>query len=252
MISIVIPMFNASEFIGRTIGSCLSQTYLPKEIILVDDCSTDDSVKVVSKYIEEYEGSVKIILEVLANNSGPSKVRNRAWNLASERYVSFLDADDRFLPEKLEVMHSFLERENTVVLLGHEYGIDKIDESSESEYIELGVKDFLKKNYFTTSAVIVKREIEERFDETMRYTEDQDLFLRVTQKYNKTYYLNQELVLRDREMNEEGGLSGNRWAMRKGEMKMYYKYCKSNSIMILFPLFAAYSLSKHTLKMLKG
>ena len=252
MISIVIPMFNASEFIGRTIGSCLSQTYLPKEIILVDDCSTDDSVKVVSKYIEEYEGSVKIILEVLANNSGPSKVRNRGWDLASARYVSFLDADDRFLPEKLEVMHSFLERENTVVLLGHEYGIDKIDESSESEYIELGVKDFLKKNYFTTSAVIVKREIEERFDETMRYTEDQDLFLRVTQKYNKTYYLNQELVLRDREMNEEGGLSGNRWAMRKGEMKMYYKYCKSNSIMILFPLFAAYSLGKHTLKMLKG
>ena len=104
----------------------------------------------------------------------------------------------------------------------------------------------------TTSAVVIRQNIEERFDETMRYTEDQDLFLRLTQRYNKTYYLKEELVLRERDMNAAGGLSGNLWAMRSGEIKMYRKFCKAQGLMVLFPLFLGYSLAKHLLKSLKG
>ena len=245
-------MFNAFLSIEKTLESCTNQTYIPKEIIIVDDWSTDKSLQIVHQWKKQYIGSITIFIEQLKQNSGPSKARNRGWELATSDYVAFLDADDCFVPEKLETVHKVLDDKKDVILLGHNYTIGSVYEQSSEGLEQLYTKDFLKKNYFTTSAVVVKREIEERFDETMRYTEDQDLFLRLTQKYDKTYYLKQALVLRDRGMNEEGGLSGNLWAMRKGEIKMYYKYCKSTRTMLLLPLFASFSLSKHVLKMIKG
>ena len=250
--SIIIPMFNASKSIEHTLESCIDQTYMPLEIIIVDDCSTDESLHVVLRWKEKYTGSMKILLKQLVQNSGPAKARNKGWDLATGEYIAFLDADDSFVLEKLATVHKVLKVKKNVILLGHEYGIGTVDESKSKGLVQLHRGDFLKKNYFTTSAVIVKRDLEERFDETMRYTEDQDLFLRLTHKYDKTYYLKQKLVLRDRRMNEEGGLSGNKWAMRKGEIIMYYKYCKTNRIMLLFPLFTVFSLSKHVLKMIKG
>ena len=252
MFSIIIPMFNASDTIEKTLDSCVNQNSAPKEIIIIDDCSTDNSILVVKQWRKSYTGSIDIMLEKLEKNSGPAKARNRGWYLATSAYVAFLDADDHFVPEKLATVHKVLDDKKDVILLGHNYTIGSVYEQSSEGLEQLYTKDFLKKNYFTTSAVVVKREIEERFDETMRYTEDQDLFLRLTQKYDKTYYLKQVLVLRDRGMNEEGGLSGNLWAMRKGEIKMYYKYCKSTRTMLLLPLFASFSLSKHVLKMMKG
>ena len=108
------------------------------------------------------------------------------------------------------------------------------------------------KNFATTPSVIVKRKLEERFDKAMRYTEDHDLWLRITQKYGKTYFLDAILTVIDRPVRTEGGQSANLWAMRKGEIEMYRKYCKRNKSMLLFPIYTSYSLSKHILKMLKG
>ena len=250
--SIVIPLFNASNTILNALLFCKEQSFLPKEIIIVDDCSSDDSFKKVAKWKEAYCGDIKIIIEKLSRNSGPSKARNRGWELATGEYVVFLDADDRFEDNKLEVIHDFLSEYPHIVLLGHQYGFLGQTYVRSGTIRKLGKNNFLKKNYFTTSAVIVKRDIKERFDESMRYTEDQDLFLRVTQKYNETYMLESVLVLREREMNEKGGLSGNLWAMRKGEIKMYRKYCQGNNSILLFPFFLLYSLLKHSVKMIKG
>ena len=234
MFSIVIPMFNASEFIHKTLDSCINGMYLPIEIILVDDCSQDDSVKIINEYIDSYNGSVKIRSERLKENSGPSVARNRGWDLAIGEYVAFLDADDTFVAEKLAIIYEILCLKKDCILLGHDYTIGTEAERGNHGLLRLHTKDFLKKNYFTTSAVIIKRDIVERFDENMRYTEDQDLFLRVTEKYDKTYWLKQSLVLRDRGMNEIGGLSGDLWEMRKGEIQMYKNFCKSNDKIMLY------------------
>jgi len=114
------------------------------------------------------------------------------------------------------------------------------------------VKDLLLKNLFATPSVTVKCSISERFDESMRYTEDHDLWLRLTQKYDATYLLETVLTIIDRPVRSVGGQSANLWAMRKGEIKMYWKYCKKSIKMILFPLFLVFSLGKHLLKMIKG
>jgi len=246
--SIVIPMFNASEYIVKTLESCVEQSYLPKEIIVVDDRSSDNSVAVLQEWKENYEGTVEIVLKCLEVNSGPSKARNRGWDLASGEYVAFLDADDRFLDNKLEVIHRILEDNKEIVLLGHGYSLAEQEQNTRSNLKKISTKDLLLKNLTTTPSVIVKRNIEERFDENMRYTEDHDLWLRITQKYDETYFLDTVLTIIDRPVRAEGGQSSNLWAMRKGEILMYKKFCKTNGVMILFPLFAAYSLLKHLIK----
>ncbi len=249
--SVVIPMFNASEHIMKTLESCVGQTYLPKEIIVVDDRSSDNSVAVLQEWKENYEGTVEIVLKCLEVNSGPSKARNRGWDLARGEYVAFLDADDRFLDNKLEVIHRILEDNKEIVLLGHGYSLAEQEQNTRSNLKKISTKDLLLKNLTTTPSVIVKRDIEERFDESMRYTEDHDLWLRITQKYDRTYFLNNVLTIIDRPVRAEGGQSSNLWAMRKGEIEMYRKFCKRNGVMILFPLFVAYSLAKHGIKTIR-
>ena len=250
--SIVIPTYNSEDTIICALNSCVEQTLLPLEIIVVDDASRDSTVNLVENWMVQYNGNVKIFVEVLETNSGPSIARNNGWNLATGNYVAFLDADDWYVDEKLKVIVPFLRDIPDIVLLGHSYAVSEQQDKSTSDLKHLATKQFLIKNYFTTSATIIKRDIEEQFDESMRYTEDQDLFLRLTYKYNKTYYLEEELTLRAREMNTLGGQSANLWAMRKGEIKMYWKFCKANALMVLFPLFLGYSLAKHTVKYLKG
>ena len=251
MFSVVIPMFNASQHIVKTLESCIEQTYLPQEIIVVDDCSSDDSYALVQKWIEQYSGEIEVVLEGLERNSGPSKARNVGWDLANAEYVAFLDADDRFISKKLETIAEVLHEQKEIVLLGHAYALVDQKKNDTSNLEKISTKDLLLKNLTTTPSVIVKRNIEERFDESMRYTEDHDLWLRITQKYDETYFLDTVLTIIDRPVRAEGGQSSNLWAMRKGEIQMYRKYCKANKMMILFPLFATFSLSKHFIKMIK-
>ena len=125
MFSIIIPTFNAAKTILKTLESCIEQTYVPKEIIIIDDCSTDDSYALVKNWKANYSGEVKVIVERLEVNSGPSKARNRGWELASAEYIAFLDADDRFVPKKLERVASVLKETEEIVLLGHAYSLDE-------------------------------------------------------------------------------------------------------------------------------
>ncbi len=252
MFSVIIPMYNASDTIVRTLDSCIAQTHLPKEIIIVDDCSSDDSYDLVQKWKENYRGKIEIILKRLEVNSGPSKARNRGWNLASAEYILFLDADDKFVSKKLEVLASVLGNHKEVVLLGHGYTLEDIPAIKEGKIDKVSTRELLLKNLTTTPSVAVKREIEERFDEAMRYTEDHDLWLRITQKYDETYFSDEILTIIGRPVRSTGGQSANLWAMRKGEIRMYEKFCKTNKLIVLFPLFAAFSLSKHFLKMIKS
>ncbi|HHD72490.1 MAG TPA: glycosyltransferase family 2 protein [Epsilonproteobacteria bacterium] len=250
--SIVIPLYNASGQIRRTLDSCVSQSYLPSEIIIVDDQSSDDSMNIIKAWENDYHGEVTIVIEQLPQNSGPAAARNRGWDLATGEYLAFLDADDRFVPEKLKHIVPMLENDPHIILLMHAYILPDKQAPKSTTLQKVSSRILLLKNLSATGAIIIKRSIPERFDESMRFTEDHDLWLRVTQAYDQTYHLDTALTIIDRPVRSSGGQSANVWAMRKGEIRMYKKYCKSSGIMILFPLFAAFSLSKHLLKLIKG
>ena len=94
-VSVIIPNYNYARFIGEAIESVLAQTYQPLEIIVVDDASTDDSIKV----IESFGDKVKLIRQ---ENGGVGKARNTGARNAGGDFLAFLDADDIWLPEKIE------------------------------------------------------------------------------------------------------------------------------------------------------
>lgn len=106
LVSIITPSYNCERFIAKTIESVLAQTYKNWEMIIIDDCSPDNSNKIIEEYIKK-DNRIKLIK--LKKNSGPAIARNRGIEEAKGRYIAFLDADDLWYPKKLEQQIVFMD-----------------------------------------------------------------------------------------------------------------------------------------------
>lgn len=122
LVSIIMPSWNTEKFIGETIQSVINQTYTNWELIIVDDCSTDDTDKIVSLF---KDNRIKYFHN--EENSGAALTRNKAMREAQGEWIAFLDSDDLWVPEKLEHQIMFMEK-NRYSLSFTEY--EKIDEES--------------------------------------------------------------------------------------------------------------------------
>lgn len=111
-ISIIIPVYNCEKYIEETIKNIQQQTYSNWEIILIDDASTDNSVKKMKSYVDQK----KIILICLPENKGPAYARNRGIERAKGRYICFQDADDLWENEKLEKQLSYMKQHQSSFL----------------------------------------------------------------------------------------------------------------------------------------
>ena len=117
LVSIITPTWNCAPFICETIKSVLAQTYQNWELIISDDCSTDNTYKVVEPYLA-MDSRIKYICN--DHNSGAAVTRNNALRVAKGHWIAFLDSDDLWLPEKLEHQVRFME-ENNYAFSYHEY-----------------------------------------------------------------------------------------------------------------------------------
>ena len=97
-VSIIVPMYNAEKFIGKTIESVLSQTYENWEMLIMNDVSTDNSLAVVNEYAKK-DDRIKVVNT--EKNMGVVKGRNHLIDLANGKYIAFLDADDYWHSQKL-------------------------------------------------------------------------------------------------------------------------------------------------------
>ena len=104
LVSIIMPSYNTGRFIKETIESVLSQSYQNWELLIVDDCSTDDTDEVVKPYLAD----VRISYIKNEKNSGAAVSRNRALREAKGKWIAFLDSDDLWEPEKLEKQIAFM------------------------------------------------------------------------------------------------------------------------------------------------
>lgn len=105
LVSIITPSYNSSKYIGKTIKSILSQTYTNWELIVIDDCSTDNSVEQLNIYADQ-DDRIKIIS--LEKNSGAAVARNTGIKYAQGRFIAFLDSDDTWNSNKLEKQIEFM------------------------------------------------------------------------------------------------------------------------------------------------
>jgi glycosyltransferase involved in cell wall biosynthesis len=121
-ISIITPSFNSENFIADTIESVIAQQFQDWEMLIVDDCSTDNSLEISKRYAERNE---RITAVQLSENSGAAVARNTAITKARGRYISFLDSDDLWLPHKLKTQIEFMTKNKAAFCFSAYHYIDK-------------------------------------------------------------------------------------------------------------------------------
>ncbi len=205
LVSIVIPLFNAKDYIAETIESVLKQSYKNIELIVVDDCSTDGSYELVEDFSKR-DSRVKLI-RLEQNFGGPAKPRNIGVKNSKGDYIAFLDADDIWEEEKLEVQIGLMEQEGYNFTSTNILNVDENLKDIDSRYSisnflrriskKRGVCDLIKNSFIATSSVVVKRDIIEKFSEDRDFisVEDLCLWIRLLDKKETKYsYISQKLV----------------------------------------------------------
>ncbi|HGE6932936.1 TPA: glycosyltransferase family 2 protein [Enterobacter cloacae] len=109
LISIIMPSFNSSGTISETLDSVIKQSYLNWELLITDDCSTDNTVSIIKEYASR-DSRIKIYSNLI--NSGAAVSRNNSIENANGDFLAFLDSDDLWLPHKLSKQHSFMKNNN--------------------------------------------------------------------------------------------------------------------------------------------
>ena len=107
LVSIITPSFNCCKYISTTIESVIDQTFTDWELIIVDDCSTDNSVEIINCYAK-LDQRIKPVF--LSSNQGTAAARNKGLLISNGRYIAFLDSDDVWLPNKLLVQINFMHK----------------------------------------------------------------------------------------------------------------------------------------------
>lgn len=183
-ISVVIPALNAARYLPEAIASVQAQTRAVAEVIVIDDCSTDDSVEVARSF-----GATCLST---ATNSGPSAARNLGLRAAQGDLIAFLDADDYWDPTHCETTAGLLDAhpETTVAFgLARTLGSTAISPAAQAP-VPQGVPGdvfwpLLERNFITQSGVVARREAllaVGGYDESMRHSEDYDLWLRLSRR----------------------------------------------------------------------
>lgn len=157
LVSVIIPTYNSEKYIDETLNSVLDQTYREFEIIIIDDCSNDNTWKIIKEYEKKYNNIVCLKQE---RNKGVAEARNRGINKATGRYIAFLDSDDLWYKKKLEEQLNFMKEKKSFFSYT---AIEMIDEEGKTlkgkrEVIEEIDYNFLLKNtMIATSSVIIDK-----------------------------------------------------------------------------------------------
>lgn len=234
-VSVIIPCYQSSQTISRAVASVVDQSLRPAEIILVDDGSSDDTLKLLKELQKKYgDNWVKII--ALEFNYGPSVARNTGWDLANQDYIAFLDADDAWHSEKLAIQYSWMFNHPKIALCGHAYRLIDFQSISSDFQFQPNFKthlfsknEMLFSNPFVTPSVMLKRNLNYRFNPKQRYCEDYLLWLQICLDGHQIAMLDVELTYIYKSFGKSG-LTRNLWQMKWGDTKNYWQLWKSKRI----------------------
>lgn len=240
-ITVIIPCYRCANKIARALDSVARQSLLPREVILVDDASGDDTLATLYQ-LQSRHGADWIKIIELTSNGGAGNARNAAWQLASQDYLAFLDADDVWHPQKLAIQYYWMCRHSVVVLTGHhcEIGTSSLTRVFDSNFVhhkKISRLHLLFSNRFSTPSVMVKRELPYRFYPEKRFSEDYLLWLLICFGEGNCYYLDLPLAYLDKAHFGVSGMSANLWQMQIGEIENYrilYNQKNINFAVLLF------------------
>jgi len=252
-ISVIIPMYNASQTIEKCLDSILKQTFIANyQIIIINDGSTDSSLDITKIYISNHEYPNFEIKIICQNNQGAACARNAGLLAVKGDWIAFLDSDDQWLPEKTKIQMNYLLAHTDVDMVAGIYGKDRFDRTKciRAENL-ITIKDQVFKNYFSPPTVMFRRSILKKIDlfiPNMRYFEEGYFFNNMV--YNgKCVLLNQKLAesITNKKSWGESGLSGNLSEMEKGELfNIYQAYKKKYISLPLYLCALFFSIIKYS------
>lgn len=242
-LTVVIPCYRCKDTIERAVASVAAQTWRPAELILVDDASGDITPEILY-YLQNRYGSnwIKVILR--QENGGPGVARNSGWDVATQPYVAFLDADDAWHPRKIEIQLKYMEAHPEVAITGHRSCWLREEEPLPPLPENYTIKpvprwQMLISNRLPTRTVMLKRNLDFRFEPAKRHSEDYLLWLRIVCSGYKAAFIDLEMAYLYKAPYGAGGLSGQLWEMEKGELDTYRRL--RNERLISWPTFLALS-----------
>lgn len=197
LVSVVIPAYNAAGFIRDAVESALAQPYPHKEIVVVDDGSTDDTVALLADYGER----IRVVQQA---NAGAGTTRNRGVRESCGEYIAFLDADDLWLGDKLGQQVGFLQDHSDIALVFHDWHVVDFGSPGDAALREQALapapratepaevcqrgwiyNELLFSSEVWTTAVMLRRNLFEAvggFDESLPQGQDLDLWLRISRQ----------------------------------------------------------------------
>lgn len=193
LVSIITPLYNSEKYIGETIESVLNQSYSNWEMIIIDDQSSDNGVEIVEKY-KKLDERIKLFLN--DKNIGVSDSRNRGIESSKGKYIAFLDSDDLWKKNKLEIQIKFME-ENRISISYTAY--EKLREVGKNKSkIEvpnkINYKKLLKGNLMGCLTVIIKKDFLGTFRFKNIKQEDYVLWLELLKETDYAYGIEESLA----------------------------------------------------------
>jgi glycosyltransferase involved in cell wall biosynthesis len=226
-ISVIIPCYRCADTIARAVASVDAQTMKAAELILVDDCSGDDTLETLRVIQQAYgEKWIKIISH--DENMGCGGARNIGWGIATQPYVAFLDADDVWVPHKVEIQYNWMRKHPHVPYTGHPVSVISGDNKQpadiigQPEFERVNARRLLFSNQFSAISIMAKRDMPYRYaSDGRRRTEDYLLSCQICLDGNPIYRCTEKLAAVHKPIFGAGGLSQDLWAMEKSELSVY-------------------------------
>lgn len=218
-VSIIMPSYNAAKFIAASIQSVIEQTYNNWELLITDDCSKDDTVKIVEQFLEKDN---RIKLFSTGKNSGAAVARNISLQNATGKYIAFLDSDDTWISNKLETQIKFMEKKNIAFSFSN-YSVMKEDGTLTGNIIHapkvIGYHGYLRNTIIGCLTVIIDREKTGNFlMPNIKTSEDMALWLDIMKRGYKAWGLQVPLAQYRVVSNS---LTSKKWIEAKYVWKVY-------------------------------
>ena len=195
LVSIIVPVYNAERFLEETINSVLNQSYNNWELLLINDCSKDDSKKIYDKY----KSDKRIKWFDQEKNGGAALARNKGIELSQGKFLCFLDADDLWEKEKLEKQINFMtEKDCAFSFTGYEFASESGEPNGTKVFIpeKINYKKALKNTTIWTSTVMFdmsKLSKDDIYMPNVRRGQDTATWWKVLKKIDYAYGLNEIL-----------------------------------------------------------
>ncbi len=239
--------------------SVVGQTLRPLQLILVDDGSTDGTLELMYQLQKKY-GDYWIDIIELSHNMGVSIARNSGWESAKGEYIAFLDSDDTWHPQKLDIQYNYMKKYPSIAITGHGYNkiLSQDKQLTQNQFYssDYKVKTFsykyvFLKNPIITPSFMVKKNIDFRFLKGSNGFEDHLFLMKISNNLGPIHAIQLPLANIYKHEYGESGLSSKMWKMQRGHFFNYkYLYINKKIPLLVYIFLSLLSLIRYLKRLL--